>query len=208
MITSPGIADAMRSVMELMSTLPVTNGDGDSTTPYVRVWNNQLREARDGKIEGFRYPVLLLEIVNDVRYQVIGQGFRDADVAFRVHIIHEYYNDAEGVTYAQDLKVFEIRDALIALLTYFTPEGSGPLTAVNEGQDYDHDNLYHYIVDFVANFTDSKGSRLADGRTVYINKTPPTALEVQGQIDQDGGGQLTEQGFNIPKPTNHGTHGR
>jgi hypothetical protein len=179
-----GIRDAMNDVMTQLATIQVENNEGaEITSPYIRIWNNQLRLNRDGKVEEFPKPAFFLEVISPAIYEVIGQGYRSADITFRIHIVHEYYNDdgdhGNGITFEQDLQVFDIRDAMITLMTYFTPSGCGPLTSVAENQDTDHDNLYHFIVDFVANFTDAKGSRLDTGRNYYVPSIPPTTLDLE-----------------------------
>lgn len=192
-----GIKDAMSDILNKLATLSVVNNDSTSTYPYVRVWNNQLKLDRQGQVESFPKPALFLEVVTPVQYEIIGQGYRDADVNFRIHIIHEYYNDGDGVTFEQDLAVFDLRDQLIALLTYFTPAGCGPLVSVAEEQDFDHDNLYHFVVDFLCNFTDAKGSRLDTGRNYYTESTPPTSLNVQ--VTPEQGGSAVQHNFLIPQ---------
>lgn len=166
-----GIKDSIVDILAKLRTMSVTNGDNSTVTPYVRVWNNQLNYNLEGKMEDFPKPALFVEVVSPAVYQVMGEGYRNADISFRVHLIHEYYNAGDG-TFEQDLPVFDIRDALIELLTRFTPAGCGPLECMQETQDDAHNNLYHYALDFVANFTDDRG------RKKYILSTPPTALEI------------------------------
>lgn len=202
----PGIKDAMKDVLALLKTIPITNQSHTVTTPYVRVWNNQLARLLQNEpdLEAFPMPAYFLEIANSPQYEIIGQGYRDADLSFRIHILHEYYNtvsdiDSEGVEYEQDLIVFGLRDQLISILTYFTPAGCGPMVCVVEQQDFDHPNIYHYVCDFVCNFTDAKGSRLDTGRTFYTASVPPTTLEVDVTRDTTDPPIPVQQPFIIPK---------
>lgn len=192
----PGIVDPMRDILNKIKSKDVTNPDGSIVTPYVRVWNGQLDLDENGQMESFPKPAFFLETLSPTQYAQIGQGYRSSDPIFRVHIIHEYY-DAQDGNMEQDLAVFLIRDSTIALLCYFNPAGCGPLTAIAEEQDYKHKNLYHLIADFQCNFTDSKGSRLDDGRNYYAQTTPPTALEVD--VTKEQGNILFNQPFVIPK---------
>lgn len=179
-----GIVDLMKDVLAQLAALPIVNNDNRATTPYVRVWNDQLKYDEDGNQESYPKPAYFLEIVNPVNYEVIGEGYRSADVLCRIHIVHEYYNSPS--TYAQDLVVFALRDQLVATLTYFKPAGCGPLTSISEQQDTSHNNLYHLLIDFVCNFTDAKGSKSDDGRNVYIEKTTQTNLQVDISQQQFG----------------------
>jgi hypothetical protein len=140
------------------------------------VWNNQLRSERDGQLYDFPKPATFVEIISPVEYQELGQNFRIADIGVNIHLIHEYYN--EDGNFEQDLAVFDIRDQIVALLSQYQPTGCGMMVAVNETQDTDHDNLYHFIIGFVCAFVDSKGSPYDVGRGVYVEKDPPTDLEL------------------------------
>jgi hypothetical protein len=166
-----GIKDAIVDILAKLRTLTVTNGGSTSATPYVRIWNNQLDYDRAGTLESYPKPAFFLEVVSPAVYEIMGEGYRNSDISFRVHLIHEYYN-APDATYEQDLPVLDLRDALIELLTRYAPAGCGPLECMQESQDFQHDNLYHYVLDFVANFTDDKG------RKKYILSVPPTDLEI------------------------------
>ena len=202
-----GIKDMLKDVLAKAKTLSITNGDGKETTPYVRMWNNQLQllENNEGaEIEAFPMPAIFVQITNPVRYEILGQGFRDADLDVAFHILHEYYNtvaddDSEGVEYEQDLAVFDIRDKLLILFTYFQPAVCGPIFSVQEDQDTDHKNVYHLVVHFAVNFTDSKGSKLDAARNYFITKQPPTDLEIDATLDRTAGGPQVTTKFQIPK---------
>jgi hypothetical protein len=191
-----GIKDAILDILTKLATLQVVNQDNQPAALYVRIWNNQVTYEDQGKMYDFPKPAGFVEVVSPATYQVIGQEYRNADISFRVHLIHEFYN-ADG-TFEQDLIIFALRDQVIALLTGFAPAGCGPLNCMVEEQDYVHTNIYHYILDFVCNFTDSKGSPMDAARSVYIPAIPPLTLEVDEAIGR-GGGQVTQQTFLINK---------
>lgn len=173
-----GIKDTITDVLAKIKTATVVNPDGSTVTPYVRIWNNQLQDERDGKTYDYPKPAFFVEIVNPSVYQIMGEGYRNSDVVIRVHLVHEYMNaDAGG--YEQDLPVFDLRDQTIELLTRYEPAGCGPMECVSEEADYNHDNLYHYVMDFVCNFTDDKG------RKRYVIKEPTTDLEIAIQTENE-----------------------
>jgi hypothetical protein len=53
------------------------------------------------------------------------------------------------------------------------------MVAITEAQEYDHDNLYHYQITFATNFTDRKASPYDIGRGIYVEKEPPTGLQIE-----------------------------
>lgn len=162
-----GIKQPIQDILTRLSAIQVTNNDNQTVGLHSRVWNNQLRnvEERDGsKIPIFPTPAAFVEIISPASYEIIGIGFRSADIGIRIHLVHEYLN--QDGTFEQDLIIFDLRDNVLAHknnpinpgLSSFCPTACGPLNCVREEQDFDHNNLYHYILDFVCNFTDSKAS--------------------------------------------------
>lgn len=176
-----GIVQPIIDIVTLLRTIMVTNGDGQSVVPYVRIWNNQVRYEHEGNQTNFPKPAFFLEVVNDVQYEELGKGVQAADVGFRVHIVHEYY-DAQDGTFEQDLPVFDLRDKIRATLSLVEVTACGPLCVVREGQDYEHTNIYHYIIEFVCNFIDSKGSPLDPPAGKYIDSTPPLGLQLTATL--------------------------
>ncbi len=152
---------------------------------HVRVWNNQLSYNRSGQIYEFLKPACFVEVINSPQYEAIGGGWTGADLGITFHIVHEHYDSMDG-TFEQDLVVFDLRDKVLEFITLFKPSGCSHMTLTGEEQDYEHDNLYHYQVSFVCNFTDNTGaiktievdgSTIAPAPTIQfippINNMPP-----------------------------------
>jgi hypothetical protein len=122
----------------------------------IRIWNNQIQAEAEGQYQAYAKPAIFVEVLNDMVWEQLGGGFSGSDLAFRFHIVHEYY-DAQDGSFEQDLVVFDLRDALIAKFMLYKPVGCGPMTKITEVQDYDHANVYHYLVDFATHFIDAAG---------------------------------------------------
>ncbi len=196
-----GIKQPILDIKTRIATLQVTNGDGTTKGVYVNIWNNQLNYEVSGQLYDFPKPACFIEVINDVQYQQLGGGFQSADVGFRIHVVHEFY-DAQDGDFEKNLPVFDLRDSLRALLCLYEPTACGPLVVVAEAQDYQHTNIYHYVIDFVCNFTDSKGSPYDPATGRYIDKDPPTALQVDVSLVDSIPGKENElyiPGFYIPK---------
>lgn len=172
----------------------------------VRIWNNHVKYMEKGKLYAFPLPAVFVEVVNAPVYEVLGLGFQTSDIAFNIHIIHEFY-DAEDGSFEQDLVVFDLRDKVIHALTLFEPTACGPLVLKSETQDYDHNNVYHYTPSFAVNFIDSKGSKYDPAYGNYVDKNPPTGLDVtatkeNAQVDPNAQTETvtrSEKYFNIPQ---------
>lgn len=182
------IRQTIEPVLTKLATLPSTT-DGQ-TNLYVRMWNNQVEQTQSGELYDYQKPAVFLEVLNDQVYENIGEGYQQVDLVFRVHLVHEYFN--QDGTFEQDLAVYDLRDSVIQLLSYFKP-GSwcNALFKKSETQDYNHNNIYHYIIDFTCNFVDSAAVR------EYVESTPPTTLELQVSESQGGGQQFESKTFII-----------
>ena len=145
---------------------------------FVRVWNNQLQWMEQQQIEAFPFPAAFVEVQMPNSYDQAAMGITVSDVVFRVHLCTVEY-DAQDGTMEQNLSIFTLRDTVIKALTYYKPTGCGNLQKVNEEQDYQHTNVYHYIVDFKCAFVDDKG----DTRQGQITTGPPTDVEIDPTIE-------------------------
>lgn len=196
-----GIKQPVIDILTLLETIQVTNGDGNIVTPHVRIWNNQTKYEINGTLYNFPKPAFFLEIINNVSYQEIGKGFQSADIGFRIHIVTEFY-DAQNGTMEQDLVIFDLRDKIKATLSLFEPTAVGPLVCVSEKQDEEHTNIVEWLLDFVANFIDSKGSPLDTNAGKYVDSTPPADLDLTANLVDSIDGkdnQFVNNEFIIPQ---------
>ena len=152
-----GIKNALTDILTKLHTIQVKNAEGQYAAFYTRIFNNQLSQVLDGSGYSWPRPAAFVEIVSPASFEIIGLGFRSADLGIKIHIIHDFYND-EG-NFEQDLVIFDLRDQVIMALSQFCPTACGPLNCISEYQDYNHGNLYHYVCAFFANLTASKGSK-------------------------------------------------
>jgi hypothetical protein len=171
-----GIKQVLLDVLTRLSNIDVTNNDNNAAKLYTRLWNNQLASIPDASSYSFPLPAAFVEVQNDVQYQIIGTGVRSADLNIRIHLLHEFMN--EDTTFEQDLIIFDLRDTILSTtvgLSQFCPSACGTLNCVREEQDFSHTNLYHYVLDFVCNFTDFNGSPLNPAEHNYIISALPNA---------------------------------
>lgn len=166
-----GIKQPIQDILLQLTEIQVVNQDHQTVGLFSRIWNNQLQETINGKMYDWPRPAAFVEIINNATYDVIGLGYRSADLGIKIHLIHEFYNN-DG-SYEQDLGIFDLRDLILRKLSQYCPTACGPLNCIREEQQYDHSNLYHYVLEFVCNFIDSKGTPfdLEAGR--YIETANP-----------------------------------
>jgi hypothetical protein len=167
-----GIKQPLQDILTRLSAIQVMNQDRQLVSLYSRVWNNHVQNLLSGESYEWPRPAAFVEIATN--FEIIGLGFRSADLGIRIHLVHDYFN-ADG-TFDQDLTIFDLRDQILSAkdgLSFYCPTACGPLHCIGEEQDFDHNNLYHYILNFICNFTDSKGSKYDPETGFYIESADP-----------------------------------
>jgi hypothetical protein len=142
-----------------------------SCIKYCRIWNNQFKYMEAQQIESYPFPCAFIEVLMPNNYDQLGLGFTASEVTFRIHIGQTQYDAGDG-TMEQNTSIFNLRNTIITLLTYYEPPLCSALQKVSETQDYEHTNVYHYIIDFKCSYIDEPG----DQTTSQIIKQPPTTL--------------------------------
>lgn len=149
---------------------------------FVAVWNNHV-ERLDGTGYSFNSPAAFVELENLTPMR-LATGVTSTDTIVRIHIVHYELAAADG-TLDQNLNVFDYRDAVKVAFTGLKVTNFSALQYYAEQQDYDHSNVYHYIIEFIGNFVDTKGSPYDPDSTEWIETTPPTALDLTITFNPD-----------------------
>lgn len=174
----------------------ITDDAGNNVFQTIRVWNNQIARVKEGSYAAYARPAAFVEVINDVQYQQLGEGYQTADLGIRIHIDHEWY-DAQDGNFEEDLAVIEIKDLVRAQLSYFMPSKCNEIISTGEEEDYDHDNEYHYVLNFLTNFIDSTVHDQLQKK--YITKDAPTDLEIDVLIAD----RLVQQNtYTVAQPLN------
>lgn len=152
--------------------------DGQPLVAFCQAWNDQLNRLRDPQSDqySFPFPAVFIEMSSPYTTSQLGNGAQMVSVTVRLHIIHEFYNNIvtdDGIM-EQDLEVFDLRDGLYYGLNKFEPDGAGAFQRVSETQDFAHDNLYHFIQDYITEYIDLSRNEPLNGQDATI-----TGIEVQ-----------------------------
>lgn len=143
---------------------------------YVAIWNDHVNRLTDGSGYSFHCPAAFVEYEAQESYQLTG-GLTHIDYIVRIHIVHQELDAADG-TLDQNVNVFTYRDATKTSLLGQKPTNFSNLQYYAEFQDYTHNNIYHYILEFIGGFIDTKGSPYDADSTDWIEKEPPTELSL------------------------------
>lgn len=136
---------------------------------HVAVWNNQFAYMEDGLDYSFPMPCAFLELDTST-LDDIGNGFEGSDIKVILHIGQNVLNSDY---IEQNLTIFALRDLVIKKLKTFQGATTGLLTKNSEQQDFDHSNVYHYVIGYSTHFIDT-----TTAPDEYFT-TPPTVLGVE-----------------------------
>ena len=62
------------------------------------------------------------------------------------------------------------------------PDLCGCLMHSSENEDFVHNNIYHYTIDFICGFIDDTGSKDVQEITTTLN--PPITIQINPEVDQ------------------------
>jgi len=177
---------------------------------YVQMWNNQLASWRDSfkkvgddemvtgnnntYVPGF--PALLIEFPPPIRNTQLGAGVQIYDdLVVRIHIVHQQLDAMDG-TMEQNLEVYALADAVYAALQKFRPAGCVEFIRQNHGLDTNHDNLYHYIVDFGTNYVDGQQLEPVGGTSTTIKKVALDLIIGDNELTDENNNLIADEDDN------------
>jgi hypothetical protein len=126
---------------------------------FVQLWNNQLESLKAKDTEAnimysFSLPALFVEFLN-LETEQLGNGIQlYVNLLIRIHILHRQEDAGDG-TLEQNLAVFDLRDAVQLALQSFRPAGASEFIRQKQEMDYNHNNVYHYIMDYGCTYIDT-----------------------------------------------------
>jgi len=128
---------------------------------FVRVWNNQVAYSVEGTLQSYRWPAIFPEVIFEAgNHDANVMTVRDCTV--RLHIVHQLYN-TEG-SMEQNLDVFDLRDLVLQYFSKWHKDTTGypynftPFQYSGEQPQYDHTQLYEYILEFRTTFSQELGN--------------------------------------------------
>lgn len=189
-----GITNVINDVLTKLRAIPyrwssqgVVYGGPDKSRPnhlfqLVRVWNDQVKREANAGSEGkggytFEKPACFVEMIPSESMQLT-QNVTVTDYIFRLHIVDGQLDAGNEEDMDQNLTVMTYRDIANVYMVATNAPNCSTFFACDEKQDFDHGEVYHYIVDLKCCFTDTKGSALDPDQVQYIFKEPDTDAEL------------------------------
>ena len=187
------LRDAITDTLDMLRSIPYSwpnsvYGSVDKVNPSlllqkVQTWNDQINRMKNGKGFGFAWPACFLELVSNETTQVLS-NVTETDYTFRMHLV-DVELDAGDDNLDQNLTVMEYRDLIKTYMVGFQPSNCSTLFFINDDQDFEHSDVYHYVIDFRGLFVDTKGSILDPDQVKVIYKEPDTDLQLDLTIETE-----------------------
>ena len=131
---------------------------------HVRVWNNQLALMEAREQLAFNFPADFIEFTEN-EYSQLGEGIQECNGLITLHICDNFYN---GDDIEENLQIFDIKTDVFKALNDWksTTARTSPFMRVNEAQDTEHSNVYHFIQTYAVRWQDASAQRPINGATV------------------------------------------
>ena len=137
---------------------------------FVAVWNNQFNYVDDGSSYSIPFPNAFVELdLNNT--EDVGVNYQASDIEIKIHIGQDFYN---GSTLEENLTIFDLRDIVYRKLSSFKTTNTGIFRKISEQQDFEHTNVYHYVITFKAQWVDST----ATPQTYYTTTAPTLNINI------------------------------
>jgi hypothetical protein len=146
----------------------------------VLLWNGQLHSLKGEDPDApvtLALPALFIEFMN-LETEQLGNGNQVyANLIIRIHILDRLEDAGDG-TLAQNLAVLALRDSVQMALQNFRPAGASEFIRQNQVMDYNHNNVYHYIMDYGCTYVDTITNQPVNGVTDNGPITPVINLTI------------------------------
>lgn len=119
---------------------------------FVHVYNSQFDYLENGGEYSFPMPCAFVEIESDNFNQLLN-NVQDIELVVKIHIGDDFYNAMDG-TFEQNFNIFNIRDLVVKKMVGVKPVDGGTLVKTRETPDYNHSNVYHYVIEYRTRWVD------------------------------------------------------
>lgn len=110
----------------------------------VRLFNNQFN--REDVENGFLYPCVMIQFSSQ-NFRELSQGVQQCDITVTLHLGFESYKD-------EDTYILEMKQDLYKVVNRFRDGNFSRLSRTAERQNFDHNNIQVYEMDFLTTGND------------------------------------------------------
>lgn len=153
---------------------------------YIRLWNNNLEKLLAGEDEIYNTvkEAFFIEFPDNIQWDQLGngvQGVASDDLRIKIHIIQDFYDSQDG-SMSQNLEILFLgqqvyqafQDWMPSTVTIASgglynkyagtyPVPIGVMRRINDYQDKNHPNVYHFIQEYSTSWIDVDMNRPVGG---------------------------------------------
>lgn len=123
----------------------------------VAIYNQQVQRMLRGTGYSFELPALFFE-VNEDNYETHGSEITASDMIVNFHIVMQELDSSDG-NLDQNLSIFYLRNKVKQWFSLYKVDNGGTFQWLNEDEDYNHNNIYHYITKYKFYYIDKTAER-------------------------------------------------
>lgn len=142
---------------------------------HVAIENGQIEAVNQDESvpeDVFPMPAVFVSFPAPIMWKQLGNGVQIAEpLTIRVRLAMNELDAGNGAM-DENTNIFDLKDRLFLALQDFEPNGAGKFVRSSEEQDFDHNNMYVYAMEFTTTFIDPLSKRPRGG----ISKPAPTDL--------------------------------
>ena len=198
-MASNDLVQSINLLMDKVASIPYTwtvpMPDTTKLYQWIDIWNDQIGQKQEGKFTPVCTPCLYIEIALGNAMNMGQNVSLYDDVSIRLHIVDwqlDGYAFAGGTSgtnqriagLGTNLEIFGWRDLTKTYMDNFRAGNFGAMTEVEEKQDFNHDGIYHYIMEFKTSFTDLKSTYFDPNQVAWAIKEPP--IDVKATMGYSG----------------------
>lgn len=161
------MGNLIKEILLFLSTIPELK--------HLKIYNSQLDYLEKGGEYAFSFPAVFIELQTD-SFEQLPNEYQNIDIVYKFHIVQDYYNS--DLNLEQNLSIFDLRDILVKKLSFFKPTKGGIIVKSVEQQDFNHSNVYHYILEYKGHFIDDAAVKAIN----QINLAPASYINLTEQI--------------------------
>jgi len=156
-----------------LTSINVVTADGITTPLYTILWNNQIEYLRQGLTLALPNLCAFIEIIVDSSNSIGGRSYNlENDLTINIHLMHTHYSTESMQD--ENLLVYDFRKLVIDALYDFKANNMvATFDKVGETMDFDHDNIYHYILSYKTRIREQINTS-----GIFTLSVPPVYLQV------------------------------
>lgn len=155
----------------LLNAVYVKEDNTTDTIKTVALWRNQLkREAEEMPV---KFPAVFIEYLPSNYMEHSSKAYQTVDLTVRLHVCFESKK-------TEDVDIFHLIDRVHFLVQGLQASNFGNMKRRNEEQDFDHDNMQDYQMDYLVGTGKDWGTDRRPSTTA-----PVTDVIITAQYDQN-----------------------